>query len=92
MQKIWDTMKRPKLRIMIIEEGEESKIQGPENIYNKITEGSFLSQKQKMPTNIQEAYRISIRLNQKRKPSNNIISKTLNLQKRILNLQKKKTK
>jgi hypothetical protein len=60
MQKNWDTMKRPKLRLMILEEREDSKIQGPENIYNIIIEGRFLNQKQKMPTNIQEVYRIPI--------------------------------
>ena len=60
MQKNWDTMKRPKLRLMILEEREDSQLQGPENIYNIIIEGRFLNQKQKMPTNIQEVYRIPI--------------------------------
>jgi hypothetical protein len=36
--KIWDTLRRPNLRIIRIEEGKESQLQGPENIFNKIIE------------------------------------------------------
>jgi hypothetical protein len=31
----WKTMKRPNLRIIEIEEGENSQIKSPENIFNK---------------------------------------------------------
>jgi hypothetical protein len=34
-QEIWDIMKRPNLRLIGIEEGEESRLKGPENIFNK---------------------------------------------------------
>jgi uncharacterized coiled-coil protein SlyX len=40
IQEIWYTMKRPNLRLI---EGEESQLQGPENILNKITEKTFLT-------------------------------------------------
>jgi hypothetical protein len=36
MQKIWDNMKRPNIIIIQIEEGEETQVKGPENIFNKI--------------------------------------------------------
>jgi len=39
IQKIWDTMKRPNLRII----GECSQLQGPENIFNKIREENPLT-------------------------------------------------
>jgi hypothetical protein len=41
IQEIWDTMKRPNLRIIGIEEGERSQLQGPENILNKTVEENF---------------------------------------------------
>ena len=36
MQKIWDNMNRPNIIIIQIEEGEETQVKGPENIFNKI--------------------------------------------------------
>jgi hypothetical protein len=72
-------MKIPILRIIEIEEGEESQIQGPENIFNKTVEENIPNVKKEMPINIQEAYRTPIRLNQKRKSSCHIIIKIQNL-------------
>ena len=69
-------MKIPILRIIEIEEGEESQIQGPENIFNKTVEENIPNVKKERPINIQEAYRTPIRLNQKRKSSCHIIIKT----------------
>ena len=40
IQKIWNTMKRPNIRIIGIEECEVS-ASGPENIFNKIIEENF---------------------------------------------------
>ena len=57
IQEIWDTMKRPNLRIIGIEEGEESQLKGPENIFNKIIEENFPNLKEEMVINVQEAYR-----------------------------------
>ena len=39
IQEIWNTMKRQNVRIIGIEEGEESQLQGPANSFNKIIEG-----------------------------------------------------
>ena len=41
-------MKRPKLKIIGIEEGEESQLKGPENIFNKIIEENFPNLKEEM--------------------------------------------
>ena len=49
-------MKRPNLKIIGIEEGEESQLKWPENI-NKIIEENFPNLKEEMVINVQEAYR-----------------------------------
>jgi archaeosine-15-forming tRNA-guanine transglycosylase len=41
MQKLNDSIKRPNLRIMAIEEGEEVKAKGIHNIFNKIITENF---------------------------------------------------
>ena len=59
IQEIQDTMRRPNLRIIGIEESEESQLKGPVNIFNKIIEENFPNLKKEIPINIQEAYRIN---------------------------------
>ena len=54
VQEIWDTMKRPNLKITGIE-GEDSHLRGPENIFNKIIEENFPNLKKEMPINEQES-------------------------------------
>ena len=66
IQEIQDTMRRPNLRIIGIEESEDSQLKGPVNIFNKIIEENFPNLKKEMPMNIQEAYRTPNRLDQKR--------------------------
>jgi hypothetical protein len=58
IQKIQDTMRKPSLRIIGIEESEDSHLRGPVNIFNKILEENFPNLKKEMPMSIQEAYRI----------------------------------
>ncbi|ERE70281.1 LINE-1 type transposase domain-containing protein 1 [Cricetulus griseus] len=91
IQEIWDTMKRPNLRIISIEEGEEIQLKDPENIFSKIIEENFPNLKKDMPMKIQEAYRTPNRLNQKRSPCH-IIIKTPNIQnkEKILRAAKEK--
>ena len=67
-QEIQDTMRRPNLKIIGIEESEDSQLKGPVNIFNKIKE-NFPNLKKEMPMNIQEAYRTPNRLDQKRNSS-----------------------
>ena len=70
---IQDTMRRPNLRIIGIDENEYFQLKGPVNIFNKIIEENFPNQKKEMPMNIQEAYRIPNRLDQKRYSPRHII-------------------
>jgi hypothetical protein len=55
-------MRRLYLRIIGIEESEDSQLKGPVNIFNKIIEENFSNLKKEMPMNIQEAYRTPNRL------------------------------
>jgi hypothetical protein len=63
-------MRRPNLRIIVVEESKDSQFKGTENIFNKIIEENFPNLKNDMPMNIQEAYRAPNRLDQKRNSSN----------------------
>ena len=52
-QKIWDTRKRQKLRMVEIK-GEESQLKGTENILNKIIEENSPNLKKEMTIKLQE--------------------------------------
>jgi hypothetical protein len=80
IQEIQYTMKRPNLRIIGIEESEDSQVKGPVNIFNKIIKENFPNLKKEMHVNIQEAYRTPNTLDQKRNSSHHIIIKTPNTQ------------
>jgi DNA-binding FrmR family transcriptional regulator len=80
IQEIQDTMRKSNLRIIGMEESEDSQLKGPVNIFNKIIEENFPHLKKEMCMNIQEAYRTPNRLDQKRNPSCHIIIKTPNVQ------------
>ena len=47
IQEIQDTMRRPNLRIIGIEENKDSQLKGPVNIFNKIIEENFPNLKKK---------------------------------------------
>jgi hypothetical protein len=68
MQEVTDSIKRPNLRIMGIEEGEEVQAKGIPNIFNKIITENF--------PNLEEAYRTPNRLDQNRITPQHIIIKT----------------
>jgi chromosome segregation ATPase len=55
IQEIQDTMSRPNLRIIGVDENEDFQIKGLANIFNKIIEENFPNLKKEMPMNIQEA-------------------------------------
>jgi chromosome segregation ATPase len=57
IQEIQDTMGRPDLQIIGVDENEDFQLRGPANIFNKIIEENFPNLKNGMPMNIQEAYR-----------------------------------
>ena len=62
-------MRRPNLRILGIEEGEEYQLRGTVNIFNKILEENFPTIKNEMTTSIKEAHRTPNRMDQKRNSS-----------------------
>jgi hypothetical protein len=55
-------MRRPNLKIIDIEESEDSQLKGLLNIFYKIIEENFPNLKKEVLINIQEAYRSSNRL------------------------------
>jgi hypothetical protein len=69
-------MRRANLRIIAIEESEDTQLKGPVNIFNKFIEENFPNLKKEIPVNIPEAYRTPNRLDQKRNSSCHIIIKT----------------
>jgi hypothetical protein len=73
-----DIMRKPNLRIMGLDENEDFQLKGPVNIFNKIVEEIFPNLKKEMPINLQEAYRTTNRLHQKRNSSQHIIIRTTN--------------
>ena len=80
IQEIQDTMRRPNLRIIEVDENEDFQLKGPANIFKKIIEENFTNLKKEMPMSIQGAYRAPNSLDQKRNSSCHIIIKTPNAQ------------
>jgi hypothetical protein len=68
IQEIQDTMRRSNLRIIGIEEREDSQLKGPVSIFNKIIEENFPNLKKEMSMNIQETYKTTTSLDQKKIP------------------------
>ena len=69
IQEIQETMRRPNLQIIKVDENEEFQLKGLANIVNKIIEENFPNLMNDMPMNIPEAYRTPNRLDQKRNSS-----------------------
>ena len=53
IQELQETIRRPNLRIIGIEESENSQLKGPVNIFNKIIEENFPNLRKVMTMNIQ---------------------------------------
>jgi hypothetical protein len=66
MNEIKIKKKRPNLRIMGIEEGEEVQAKGIHNIFNKIITENFPNQEKTMPIQVLETSRTPNRLDQNR--------------------------
>jgi hypothetical protein len=62
IQEIQDTMRRPNLRKIGIEESGDFQLKGPVNIFYKIVEENIPNLTKETPMNIQEAYRTPNRL------------------------------
>jgi hypothetical protein len=66
MQELTDSIKRPNLRILGIEEGEEVQAKGMYNIVKKIIIENFPNVEKTMPIQVQKASRTPNRLDQNR--------------------------
>jgi hypothetical protein len=91
MQELTDYIKRPNLRIMGIDEGEEIQAKWICNIFTKITE-NFPNLKKVLPIQVQEASRTPNTLDQNRTSLCNIIIKTTSTEnkERILKAEREK--
>jgi hypothetical protein len=76
MQELTDSIKRPNLRIMGIEKGEEVHAKGLRNIFNKIVTENFPNLEKSIPMQMQEATRTPNRPDQNRSTPRHIIIKT----------------
>jgi chromosome segregation ATPase len=68
MQELTNSIKRPNLRIMGIEEGEEVQAKGIQNIFGKIITENFPNLEKSLPIQVQEASRTPNRFDQNRTP------------------------
>ena len=59
---IQDTIRRPNLWIIGVDENEDFQLKRPANIFNKIIEENFPNLNKEIPRNIQEAHRTPNRL------------------------------
>jgi hypothetical protein len=82
MQELTDSIKRPNLGIMGIEEGEEVQAKGMCNIFNKIITENFPNLEKTMLIQVQEASRTLNRPDQHRATPQDIIIKTTNTETR----------
>jgi hypothetical protein len=76
MQELTDSIKRPNLRIMGIEEGEEMQAKGMRNIFNNIITENFPNLEKSMPIQVHKASRTPNKPDQKRTTLWYIIIKT----------------
>ena len=60
IQEIQDTIRRPNLQIIGVDENKNFQFIGSANNFKKIIEENFPNLKKEMPMNIQEAYRLQI--------------------------------
>jgi predicted nuclease with TOPRIM domain len=77
MKELTDSIKRPSLRIMGIEEGEELQAKGMHNLFNKIITENFPNQEKAMPIQVQDASSTPNRHDQNITTPQNIIIKTI---------------
>lgn len=79
IQKMWDTIKRPNLQIIVTDE-EGSQVNGIGQVFNKVIKENFQRLRKYTLIQIQEAQRLANRQDQKRKFPQHIIVKTLHIQ------------
>jgi chromosome segregation ATPase len=82
MQELTDSIKRPNLRIMGIEEGEEVQAKGIHNVFNKTITENFTNLEKTIPIQVREVSRTPNRLDQNRTTPQHIIIKTTSTENR----------
>jgi ribosomal protein L39E len=82
MQELSDSIKRPNLRFMGIEEGKKVQAKGIHSIFNKIITKIFPNLKKVLPIQVQEASRTPNILDQNRTTPQYIIIKTTSTENR----------
>jgi hypothetical protein len=82
VQELTDSIKRPNLRIMGIEEGEEVKGKGMSNIFNKIITENLPNLEKSIPIQMQETSRTPNRADQNRTTPWHIIIKITSIETR----------
>jgi hypothetical protein len=94
MQELTNSIKRPNLRIIGIEEGEEVKAKRIHNIFNKIIKENFPNLENTMPIQVHEASGTPNRFEQNRTTLRHIIIKTTSTdtRERILKAVREKKK
>jgi hypothetical protein len=92
MEELTDSIKRPNLRIMDIEEEEEVQAKGMHNIFNKIITENFTNLEKSTPIQMQQASTSPNRPDQNRTTPQHIIIKTTSTEtrERILKAVRKK--
>jgi chromosome segregation ATPase len=91
MQEITDSIKRPNLRIMGIEEGEQVQAKGEHNIFNKIITENSPNLEKTMPIQVQEASRTQNKPDQNRTtPRHSIIKTSTEARERLLKVKERK--
>jgi chromosome segregation ATPase len=78
IQEIQDTMRRPNLQIIGVEENEDFQLKGPANIFKKFIEENSPNPKKEMRINVPEVHKTPNRLDQKRNSSQHTIIRTTN--------------
>ena len=91
IQRVWDTMKRPNLRIIGMEVGEVVQLKSTGNIFNKIIEENFSQPKESYAYGQKKLTEHQIDWIKKKFPCH-IIIKTLNIQNKEIILRASKEK
>jgi hypothetical protein len=90
MQELSNSIKRPNLRIMAIEEGKEVQAKETHNIFNKIKTENFPNLEKELSIQVQEASRTPNRLDQNNTSPWHIVKTSTENRERILKAVREK--
>ncbi|MGC6984821.1 RBD-like domain-containing protein, partial [Enterococcus hirae] len=92
IQELWDSIKRPNLRVISVEEGAEFQAKGMSNLFSEIITENFPNLRNEWENQVQEAYRTPNIQNHNRSTPRHIIMKMPNVlsKERILKATREK--